>query len=46
MPETITKTIPSFFSRVWRSDSTRKGLAAAGAGVIIAAISELAWPNR
>ena len=48
MPENkdITKPNPNFLSRVWRNDGTRKGLAAAGAGVIIAAISELVWPNR
>lgn len=47
MPENnITKTVPHFLSRVWKNDSTRKGLAAAGAGVVIAVISELAWPSR
>jgi hypothetical protein len=44
--DSITKTTASYFNRVWRSDSTRRGLAAAGAGVLIAVISELAWPAR
>lgn len=35
----------SFINRVWRNDSTRKGLAAAAAGVLIATISEAIWPS-
>ncbi len=35
----------NFLTRVWRSDSTRKGLAAAAAGVLIATISEAIWPS-
>ena len=40
-----TNSAASFLSRVWKNDTTRKGLAAAGAGVLIAAICELAWPS-
>jgi hypothetical protein len=39
MPESI-KTVPTYLTRLWRNDGTRRGLAAAGAGVLIAAISE------
>jgi len=35
----------SFINRVWRSDSTRRGLAAAAAGVLIATVSEAIWPS-
>lgn len=35
----------TFIKRVWQNDSTRKGLAAAAAGVLIAAVSELVWPS-
>lgn len=34
----------SFFSRLISNDAARKGLAAALAGVIVAAISETLWP--
>lgn len=37
--------IGSFFRRVAHNDSFRKGVAAAGAGVIIAAICEAVWPS-
>lgn len=36
----------SFFSRVISNDAARKGLAAAVAGVIVAAISETLWPSE
>ncbi len=36
----------TFLARVWRSDSTRRGLAAAAAGVLIAAIGEAIWPTE
>lgn len=39
-------TAPSFFSRLFANDAARKGLAAAVAGVIVAAISETLWPNQ
>ncbi len=35
----------SFFSRLIQNDSARRGVAAAAAGVLIAAISELVWPS-
>ena len=37
---------PSYLRRVANSDSVRKGVAAAVAGVLIAAISEAIWPSR
>ena len=37
---------PSFFSRVANHDSAKKGLAAAGAGILIALISEAIWPTN
>ncbi len=36
---------PSFFRRVAGNDSARKGFAAAIAGVLVAAISEVLWPH-
>ncbi|MCC6651677.1 MAG: hypothetical protein IT348_11065 [Candidatus Eisenbacteria bacterium] len=35
----------AFITRVWRNDATRRGLAAAAAGVLIAAIGEAIWPS-
>lgn len=35
----------TFITRVWKNDSTRKGLAAAAAGVLIGVISEAIWPS-
>jgi hypothetical protein len=35
----------SYLSRVGRNPSFRKGVAAAGAGTLIAAIIEAAWPS-
>jgi hypothetical protein len=52
MSENINKNIeivdkaPKFINRVLRHDSTRRGLAAAGAGVLIAVITEAIWPTR
>ena len=48
MPENtnIVKPSPNFFSRVWHNEGTKKGLAAAGAGLLIAVISEAVWPSR
>jgi hypothetical protein len=37
--------VGDFFRRVVRNDSFRKGLASAGAGVILAAIFEAVWPS-
>lgn len=36
---------PSFFTRLINNESARKGIAAAAAGIIIAAVSEALWPN-
>ena len=38
-------TTPGFLARIIRNDSTRKGVAAAAAGVVIAAVSEVLWPS-
>ena len=35
----------SFFVRVLSNESAKKGIAAAGAGVLIAIISEAIWPS-
>lgn len=37
---------PSFLSRLIANDAARKGLAAAAAGLIVAAISETLWPGE
>lgn len=37
--------IGSFFARVGRNESFRKGIAAAGAGVLVATIVEIVWPS-
>ena len=36
---------PSFVTRIMDNDSARKGIAAAAAGIIIAAVSEALWPS-
>ena len=36
---------PSFFERVMSNDSTRRGLAAAAAGILIGVLSEAIWPK-
>ena len=38
--------IGDYFSRVARNGSFRRGLASAGAGALIAAVTELAWPTK
>lgn len=35
-----------FLSRVARNDSTKRGVAAAGAGFLMSLILEAAWPTR
>lgn len=35
----------TFFDRLMQNDSARRGVAAAAAGVIIAAVQELVWPS-
>jgi hypothetical protein len=37
--------LTSYFARVGRNPNFRKGVAAAGAGTLIAAILEAAWPT-
>ena len=39
-------TTDSFFSRMLTNDALRKGVAAALAGVIVAAVSETLWPSE
>ncbi len=36
---------PSFILRVLHNDATRRGLAAAAAGVLVAVVSEALWPS-
>ncbi len=36
---------PTYIERVVQHDSTRKGAAAAVAGILIAAVSEALWPK-
>jgi hypothetical protein len=36
---------PSFVDRVLSNDSTRRGLAGAAAGLLIAIVSEALWPS-
>lgn len=38
-------TTKSYLSRVVRSDSTKHGVAAAGAGLILSMIVEAVWPS-
>lgn len=40
-----TNIAPSFITRIISNDAARKGIAAAVAGVIVAAISETLWPS-
>lgn len=42
---TIVETAPSFFNRVISHDATRKGLAGAAAGLLVAVVSEVFWPS-
>ena len=36
---------PSFFARLIANDAARKGFAAAVAGVLVATVTEILWPN-
>ncbi len=36
----------SFFSRVFSNDAARKGIAGAVAGLLVAAVMEVAWPTE
>ena len=42
MPENVN---PSFWRRLIDNESTRRGLATAAAGILIAAITEVVWPS-
>ena len=44
MPD-ATNNADSLFNRVLENESAKKGIAAAGAGILIAVISELVWPS-
>jgi hypothetical protein len=35
----------NYFARVFKNDSTRKGIAALAAGCLIGAITEAVWPS-
>jgi hypothetical protein len=37
---------PSFVRRVLGNDSTRRGLATAAAGILIAIVTEALWPSN
>jgi len=37
---------PSFFSRVLQSDSARRGVAGAVAGILIAVVTEAVWGTK
>jgi hypothetical protein len=39
-------TVPSYVDRVINNEAAKKGLAAAGAGILVALISEALWPTR
>lgn len=36
---------PTFWNRVLSSDAARKGIAGAVAGVLVAVVTEVIWPN-
>ena len=44
MSETFSKSI-GYLGRIVRSDSVKKGVAAAAAGFLIGAITEAIWPS-
>jgi hypothetical protein len=37
---------PSFFSRVFSNDAAKKGVAGAIAGMLVAVVTEVLWPNN
>jgi hypothetical protein len=43
---TALSTVPSYVDRVLNNEAAKKGLAAAGAGILVALISEALWPTR
>ena len=48
MPESTENPTPAvpYVIRVLQSDATKKGAAAAIAGVLVAAVTEALWPSR
>ena len=45
-PKIANNESPDFFGRIIDNDATKKGLAAAVAGVIVAVVCETFWPSR
>lgn len=45
-PATILDRTKHYFSRVLANDSTKRGVAAAGAGFLMSLILEAAWPTQ
>jgi hypothetical protein len=45
-PKVVLHNRKAFFMRVLRDDATRRGAAAAGAGVLMALVHEAAWPGQ
>jgi hypothetical protein len=45
-PNSETNPSNNFFGRVIDNDATKKGVAAAVAGVIVAVVCETFWPSR
>jgi len=37
---------PSFFSRVFSNEAAKKGVAGAIAGMLVAVVTEVLWPNN
>jgi hypothetical protein len=49
LQEVLTMTNPassSFFSRVFSNDAAKKGVAGAIAGMLVAVVTEVLWPNN
>jgi hypothetical protein len=46
MSETNNAPTPGFLDRLMANDATKKGLATAVAGVLIAAVTEIVWPSN
>jgi hypothetical protein len=44
-PSSVPTKATSFVSRIVRHDSTKKGVAAAAAGLLIAVVCEALWPS-
>lgn len=42
---TVVTAAPTFLTRVAAHDATRKGLAGAAAGLLVAVVSEVLWPS-